>query len=99
MVIWLVTVRAAEDHSAAVGGSLKDRLLPLLHAHPSCNAPTIARCVNCAGEYTYLAYWDDSDTVLSFEATPAYQAVLDDLAPLLRVRPKRELWEVLVRQE
>lgn len=97
MVIWLVTVRAAEGRSPEVREVLERRMLPLLHARPGCDLAALAACINCAGEHTYLAYWADRGAVEAFEAEPTYRAVLDDLAPLLRVPPRRELWAILAR--
>ena len=96
MYLWLVTVRAADHHhSHAIHALLRDHLLPLLRAQPAARRPQLAACVNCAGESTYLATWPDTHTVEAFEASPTYRALLDELTPLLRLPPKRELWEIL----
>ena len=95
MFVWLVTVRAAEGCSPQLGQILTERMLPLLQGQDGCSAPAVAACVNCAGEHTYLAYWTDRASVERFETTPAYRAPADDLAPLVRVPLKCELWQVL----
>lgn len=95
MFVWLVTVRAAEGRSLAVHALLVERLIPLLRAQPGCAGPTLAACVNCVGEYTYLAYWDSRGAVEAFEANPNYQAVVDELKSMVRRPLERELWAVL----
>ncbi len=95
MFVWLVTVRAADGGSLVVTELLRERLLPVLRSQPACVGPTLARCVNCAGESTFLAYWNDRAALEAFEDSPAYRALLRELTPHLRLPPKRELWEVL----
>lgn len=95
MVIWLVTVRAVDGASPAVAVRLQEEVLPLLRQQPEASAPSLARCTNCGGEHTYIAYWPDRAAVERFEATHAYRQVADTLAPPLRVPPKRELRELL----
>ena len=94
MKIWLVTVRALEGRDNNVREILRSRLAPLL-TKSGCTSPAVAGCLHCAGEYTYLGYWRDDESVEAFERLPGYRSVLADLAPLLRVPPKRELWELL----
>ena len=95
MMIWLVTVRAAEGRSERVRALLQSELLPLLRATPDCRDPQLAACVNCAGEHTYLAFWPERSAVERLEADPTYRATLDRLSGYLPVPPKRELWEIL----
>ena len=95
MFRWLVTVRAADGRSPEVRQLLEATLVPLLRDQSVCANPELAACIHCAGEHTYLAQWPSEDAVVQFEHSPAYQAALDALAPLLRIPPKRELWEVL----
>ncbi len=95
MFVWLVTVRAAEGQAPRVAAVLRDRLLPLLREQAACRRPTLVRRVNCAGEHTCLPFWASRVAVETFERTPTYRALLDALAPRLRVLPKRELWEVV----
>lgn len=73
---------------------LSGRLLPMLRAQSECLTPAVAQCVNCGGEYSYLGYWTDREAL---EATPAYQELVGALNALLRLPPKRELWQVLSR--
>ncbi len=95
MYQWLVTVRAADGENDRVRAVLRERLLPLLQAQEGCAEPRLAACVNCAGEHTYLATWSSLAAVEALEGSAAYRAVLENLTPLLRVPPKRELWDVL----
>lgn len=96
MYLWLVTLRAADHrHSHAMHALLRDHLLPLLHAQPAAQRSQLAACVNCAGESTYLAHWPDTHALEAFEASPRYRTLLDEVTPLLRMPPKRELWEIL----
>ena len=95
MYLWLVTVRAADGETDRVRALLRDRLLPLLRAQPGCGESRLAACVHCAGEQTYLATWPSEAAVAAFEASPSYLAVVEALAPHLRVPPKRELWALL----
>jgi hypothetical protein len=74
---------------------LQDRVLPLVLAQQAAEHTQLAACVNCTGEFTYLACWPDPAAVEALEAYPSYQALLDELTPLLGVPPKRELWEIL----
>ena len=97
MYIWLVTVRAADGEHERVRSLLLAQVLPLLESTQACQEPRLAACIHCAGEHTYLGYWPDEPAVLAFEASLPYQALQQRLAPLLRVPPKRELWEVLSR--
>jgi quinol monooxygenase YgiN len=92
MFLWLVTVRAAEGRTPAVRRLLDGRLLPLLRAQPGCSRPTLAARTNCAGEHSCLAFWSSRSAIEDFEAHPAYQTLMDELALLLRVPPKRALW-------
>jgi len=95
MFRWLVTVRAADDRSDAVRQLLESTMVPLLRQQPACSEPELAACIHCAGEHTYLARWPSEEAVIAFEASPEYQTVGQQLAPLLRVPPKRELWRVV----
>jgi len=95
MFVWLVTVRAADDRSAAVRQLLESAMVPLLRHQPDCSGPELAACIHCAGEHTYVAHWPSEEVVAAFEASPAYNSLTQELAPWLRVPPKRELWEVL----
>lgn len=95
MYIWLVTVRAREGYSDSVGQLLGERLLPLLREQQECSAPGVARCIHCAGEHTYFAYWGNQAVVKGLEDNQGYRDLLDELTPLLRLPPKRELWEVI----
>ena len=67
----------------------------MLRAEPEPSHVALAACVNCAGEFTFMADWPSEDAVVAFEAGPAYRAVLVSLEPHLRVAPKRELWRLL----
>lgn len=95
MFRWLVTVRAADGSSDAVRHLLESTMVPLLRGEPECAGPELAACIHCAGEHTYLAQWSSEEAVLRFERSSAYGHTLEVLGPLLRVPPKRELWEVL----
>lgn len=97
LFVWLVTVRAAHGCSPAVNELLSERLMPMLRAQSECLTPAVAQGVNCGGEYSYLGYWRDREALEAFEATPAYQELVGALTPLLRLPPKRELWQVLSR--
>lgn len=95
MFAWLVTLRGAEGTGTTIEDLLTERLLPLLRSQRGCTAPAAARCVNCAGEVTYMATWTDRERLEAFEASDAYKAIAGALAPHLRVPAKRELWEML----
>lgn len=95
MYRWLVTVRAADGHSDDVRQQLQEGMLPLLRRQDGCAEPELAACIRCAGEHTYLARWPSEEAVVKFEQSTEYSTALDELAPLLRVAPKRELWEVV----
>ena len=86
---------ANQGQATEVRALLQDRLLPLVRAQPSADHPQLATCVNCTGEFTYLACWPHAHSVEAFEASPGYQALLEALTPLLGVPPKRELWKIL----
>ena len=94
-----MTVRAVPESVLAVHQLLSERLVPLLRRQRACSAPTLTRCVNCTGEFTFLANWPDRATLEAFEASGSYQELLDALGPHLRVSPKRELWEVIAAQD
>ncbi len=94
-MLWLVTLRAADGHSEDVVGIVRDRLLPLLSAAPGCSDALLATCVHCSGEFTYLAQWSDRAAVERFECDHRYVSLASEIALLLRVPPKRELWEVI----
>lgn len=96
MWIWLTTVRAVPDRSAVVSELLREQLMPLLRGQPGCAGPTLATCIHCADEFTYLARWHERDALERFEASPPYRVLIDRLSTLLRTPPKRELWRVLV---
>lgn len=95
VLIWLVTVRATDGNSHVVDALLVEQIMPLLRASPGCTGAALARCVNCVGERTYLAYWTDLGAVEALEVDPEYRRVVDELAAVLGVPPKRELWEVM----
>ena len=92
---WLVTVRAAEGETDRVQSLLQEDMLPLLRAQEHGGEPRLAACIHCAGEHTYLATWLGEETVVAFENSASYRALLERLAPRLRVPPKRELWVLL----
>ncbi len=95
MYQWLVTVRAADGETDRVRSLLQGEMLPLLRAQPDCGEPRLAACIHCAGEHTYLATWPSEEAVVAFEHDGPYLALLERLAPHLRVPSKRELWAVL----
>ena len=95
MFRWLVTVRAADGRSDDLRSELRSSMLPLLRRQDGCAQPELAACIHCAGEHTYLAHWPSEEAVVDFEQSAEYRAAVEGLAPLLRVPPKRELWEVL----
>lgn len=96
---WQVTVRATADDVDEVRSILLKRLLPLLAIEPDCRNPRVAACVNCAGEFTYLADWRTRGATERFEQTPTYRAIAATLGPRLRAPAKRELWEILEPRE
>lgn len=98
MYRWLVTVRAADGCCDRLRDQLVSSVMPLLREHDRCIEPELAACIHCPGEHTYLAHWPSEDAVTAFEQHAQYQAALEAMAPLLRVPPKRELWEVLVSE-
>lgn len=95
MFAWLVTVRAADASVPAVYTLLRERLLPMLRAQAECTAPAVARCVNCGGEFTYMAPWAERHTLEAFEASADYAELVSELGSRLRLPAKRELWELL----
>jgi hypothetical protein len=92
---WQVTVRVAGDPQGAEA-VLRESVLPLLGSEAAASHASLAACINCAGEYTFMADWSSTDAVIAFVDTAAYRAALRELGQWLRVEPKRELWRLLV---
>ena len=92
---WQVTVRAAEAGVEPVRSILLTRLLPLLAVEADCRNPRVAACVNCAGEFTYLAEWPARAAIERFEQSAAYSTIAAALRPHLSTSVKRELWKIL----
>jgi hypothetical protein len=73
---------------------LRSELIPAI-ARSGADSIALAACIHCAGEYTVMADWPDAETVGQAEADRTYLAARGRLEPVLRVPPKRELWERL----
>lgn len=74
---------------------MAEAILPLIKGVENASHVALAGCINCAGEFTYMADWTSADEVVSLESSEAYRAALASLEAHLRVPPKRELWRLL----